>query len=60
MLHPIADETEIHRPIDLPQQVLLRHKRRDRYSLQLFLLQLSLLQHDYKLQKAPVEYESLS
>jgi len=60
MLHPIADETEIHRPIDLPQQVLRRHQRCDRYPLQLFLLQLRLLQHDSKIQKTPVENESLS
>jgi hypothetical protein len=60
MLHPIPDKTEIHRLIDLPQQVLLRHKRPDRYPLQLFLLQLRFLQHDSKIQKAPVENESLS
>jgi hypothetical protein len=40
--------------------VLLRHKRPDRYPLQLFLLQLRFLQHDSKIQKAPVENESLS
>jgi hypothetical protein len=29
MLHAIPDEIEIHRSINLPQQVLLRHKRID-------------------------------
>jgi hypothetical protein len=60
VLHPLPDETEIHRTIDLAQQVLLRHKRLDRYQLKLLLLQLRLLQHVYKIQKTPVENESLS
>src|SRR6202453_3830040 len=60
MLHPIPDKTEIHRLIDLPQQVMLRHQRLDRYPLTFLLLQLRLLQHQSTLRKAPVQNESLS
>jgi hypothetical protein len=40
--------------------VLLRHKTLDRYPLKFLLLRFWFLQHDSKIQKAPVENESLS
>jgi hypothetical protein len=58
--HSFPDESKIHRRIDLPQQVILRHQQLDRYQLKLLLLHFWLFQHVLNLKNFLPPYERLS